>query len=76
MNMNPYIWLTHHLHITGYREEGSPATTPQLSETFDNPERELFLWAVLLNRQELAEFFWNKGKDHIGRYLSGKGTQV
>ncbi len=33
----------------------------------DSPERELFLWAVLFNRQELANIFWRMGKDHIGK---------
>lgn len=34
---------------------------------FTNPERELFMWAVLFNRRELAELFWKAGKDHIGQ---------
>ena len=33
---------------------------------FDHPARELFWWAVLLNRQSLASFFWQLGQDQIG----------
>ena len=29
---------------------------------FDNPFQELFLWAVLLNRQEMAKILWKGGK--------------
>ncbi len=32
----------------------------------DSPERELFIWAVLCNRRELAKLFWRNSKDHIG----------
>ncbi|XP_064608301.1 transient receptor potential cation channel subfamily M member 2-like [Liolophura sinensis] len=35
-------------------------------QEFEHPERELFLWALLLNRREMAKFFWRTGKDHIG----------
>ena len=33
-------------------------------------ERDLFLWAVLLNRKNLAMLFWQSGKDHIGGALT------
>ena len=33
---------------------------------FDNPAKELFFWAVLFNRRELAYLFWKSGKDQIG----------
>ena len=36
-------------------------------QEFD-PFRELFLWALVLGRKELALLFWKAGKDHIGRY--------
>lgn len=31
-----------------------------------SPERELFIWALLLNRMELAKLFWRIGKDQLG----------
>ena len=34
---------------------------------FAQPERDLFLWAVLLNRRDLAKLFWKASKDHIGK---------
>jgi hypothetical protein len=37
---------------------------------FENPQRELFLWAVLLNRKELALLFWKSGVDQIGELPS------
>ncbi|XP_064621625.1 transient receptor potential cation channel subfamily M member-like 2 [Lineus longissimus] len=40
-------------------------------EYFEHPERELFLWAIMLNRKELASLFWRSGKDHIGTALVG-----
>ncbi|XP_064619886.1 transient receptor potential cation channel subfamily M member-like 2 [Lineus longissimus] len=38
-------------------------------QDFSNPERELFIWAVLLNRRELALQFWRQGKNHVGSAL-------
>ncbi|XP_033125052.1 transient receptor potential cation channel subfamily M member 1-like [Anneissia japonica] len=32
---------------------------------FQRPFRELFLWAVLVSRMELAEFFWERGEDPV-----------
>lgn len=40
------------------------------SVTVDNAERELFLWAVALNRRVLAQLFWKAGRDHIGAALT------
>ncbi|XP_074649507.1 transient receptor potential cation channel subfamily M member-like 2 isoform X2 [Tubulanus polymorphus] len=37
--------------------------------SFASPEKELFIWAVLLNRMELAKLFWRMGQDHIGTTL-------
>ena len=34
---------------------------------FNNPERELFVWAILLNRKDLALIFWKACADQIGR---------
>ena len=33
---------------------------------FSNPGRELFMWAILLNRKDLALIFWKACPDHIG----------
>ena len=41
----------------------------QLPVDFTHPERELFLWALLLNRRQLAMLFWKLGQDHIGRLI-------
>ncbi|KAK7112164.1 hypothetical protein V1264_011657 [Littorina saxatilis] len=38
---------------------------------FPEPERELFIWALLFNRRELTHLFWRLGKDHIGSALFG-----
>ena len=37
------------------------------NQPIENHNRELFLWAVVLNRRELAHLFWQAGKDQIGR---------
>ncbi len=36
---------------------------------FDDPMRELFLFAVLLNRQDMARLFWEEGKEAIASSL-------
>ncbi|KAK3607583.1 hypothetical protein CHS0354_034631 [Potamilus streckersoni] len=36
---------------------------------FDNPQRELFIWSVLNNQREMAEFFWQDGKNAIAAAL-------
>ena len=30
------------------------------------PERELFYWAILFNRKDLAKIFWKGGQDQLG----------
>jgi hypothetical protein len=35
----------------------------------ENPARELFFWALLFSRKELAFLFWRLGGDHIGGAL-------
>ena len=48
--------------------EFQPKTEDHISEfatRFEKPFRELFLWAVLLNRFELARFIWQKGEEAI-----------
>ncbi|CAH1785123.1 unnamed protein product [Owenia fusiformis] len=34
-------------------------------ETFHKPFRELFIWAVLMNRLELAKFLWERGDEAV-----------
>ncbi len=34
-----------------------------------NPFKELLIWALLLNRKDMAMLFWRSGKDHIGGAL-------
>ena len=29
---------------------------------FENPAQELFIWSVLLIRQDMAKMFWSEGK--------------
>jgi len=38
-------------------------------EDKDQPERELFVWAVFFNRMSLAKFFWERCPDQIGSAL-------
>lgn len=38
------------------------------SDLYDHPQRELFLWAILFNREKLSLRFWKAGRDHIGMY--------
>ena len=48
--------------------EIQPKAKDDISEfatRFEKPFRELFLWAVLLNRFELARFIWEKGEEAI-----------
>lgn len=37
---------------------------------FEKPFRELFLWAVLMNRYELARFMWEKGEEAVSDALA------
>ena len=39
------------------------ASTSPPKNKFENPFRELFLWAVLMNRFELARCMWEKVKE-------------
>nr|XP_006823629.1 PREDICTED: transient receptor potential cation channel subfamily M member 1-like [Saccoglossus kowalevskii] len=36
---------------------------------FEYAEKELFLWAVLMNRREMSRLFWQWGSSHIGGAL-------
>ncbi|ESO89164.1 hypothetical protein LOTGIDRAFT_229069 [Lottia gigantea] len=39
---------------------------PKDSHDFENPARELFIWAILFNRRSMAHLFWKLGQDQIG----------
>ncbi|XP_062919303.1 transient receptor potential cation channel subfamily M member 5 [Mobula hypostoma] len=45
-------------------------TMPNLNQTFENPWRDLFLWAVLQNRQEMANYFWEMGPEAVPAALA------
>ncbi|XP_070581222.1 transient receptor potential cation channel subfamily M member-like 2 isoform X2 [Ptychodera flava] len=36
---------------------------------FDYPEQELYMWAILLNRRNMARLFWQSSSTHIGGAL-------
>lgn len=38
----------------------------QLEVELESPERDLFIWAILFNRKEVAMLFWRAGQDPIG----------
>ena len=40
----------------------------KMKETYDfeRPERDLFIFAVLFNRRQLADLFLHQGTDHLG----------
>ncbi|CAH1255650.1 TRPM5 [Branchiostoma lanceolatum] len=40
------------------------------SADFPTPENDLFLWAVLTNRRDMARLFWKMGSDHVAAALS------
>ena len=62
-------------HVDGEGGEGGifsvkfqPSTRVKVAHSatrFEKPFRELFLWAVLLNRFELARFMWEKGEEAV-----------
>ncbi|XP_041372305.1 transient receptor potential cation channel subfamily M member-like 2 [Gigantopelta aegis] len=52
---------------------GTAAIDPRMvadsTEFFHRPAQELFIWAVLLNRQSLAKLFWREGNEQIAGAL-------
>ncbi|XP_051779562.1 transient receptor potential cation channel subfamily M member 5 [Erpetoichthys calabaricus] len=44
---------------------------PNLNQRCENPWRDLFLWAVLQNRQEMANYFWAMGPEAVAAALAG-----
>ncbi|XP_048401025.1 transient receptor potential cation channel subfamily M member 5 isoform X1 [Stegostoma tigrinum] len=43
---------------------------PDLSQKLENPWRDLFLWAILQNRQEMANYFWEMGPEAVPAALA------
>ncbi|XP_076012232.1 transient receptor potential cation channel subfamily M member 5 [Genypterus blacodes] len=43
----------------------------ELEERCEHPWRDLFLWAVLQNRQQMANFFWAMGPEAVAAALAG-----
>ncbi|XP_066557168.1 transient receptor potential cation channel subfamily M member 5 isoform X2 [Amia ocellicauda] len=44
---------------------------PDMQQRCDNPWRDLFLWAVLQNRQDMANYFWAMGPEAVAAALAG-----
>lgn len=60
-----------------YQAERGPARRPtaqkwllDLSQKSENPWRDLFLWAVLQNRHEMASYFWAMGQEGVATALA------
>ncbi|XP_059254797.1 transient receptor potential cation channel subfamily M member 5 [Mustela nigripes] len=60
-----------------YQEERGPARRPEgrkwlldLNRRSENPWRDLFLWAVLQNRHEMATYFWAMGQEGVAAALA------
>ncbi|XP_074227572.1 transient receptor potential cation channel subfamily M member 5 isoform X1 [Camelus bactrianus] len=60
-----------------YQVERAPARRPMgqkwlldLNQRSENPWRDLFLWAVLLSRHEMATYFWAMGQEGVAAALA------
>ncbi|XP_047630926.1 transient receptor potential cation channel subfamily M member 5 isoform X2 [Phacochoerus africanus] len=60
-----------------YQAERGPARRPpgqkgllDLTQRSENPWRDLFLWAVLQNRHEMATYFWAMGQEGVAAALA------
>nr|XP_031546978.1 LOW QUALITY PROTEIN: transient receptor potential cation channel subfamily M member 5 [Vicugna pacos] len=60
-----------------YQAERAPARRPMgqkwlldLNQRSENPWRDLFLWAVLLSRHEMATYFWAMGQEGVAAALA------
>ncbi|PWA29146.1 hypothetical protein CCH79_00006272, partial [Gambusia affinis] len=49
----------------------SQKNLPELEEHCEHPWRDLFLWAVLQNRQQMANYFWAMGPEAVAAALAG-----
>ncbi|XP_053372803.1 transient receptor potential cation channel subfamily M member-like 2 [Mercenaria mercenaria] len=48
---------------------GNRKQQQQQHSDFENPSQELFIWSVLMIRQDMAKLFWAEGKDAIAAAL-------
>ncbi|XP_072574137.1 transient receptor potential cation channel subfamily M member 5 isoform X2 [Paramormyrops kingsleyae] len=48
-----------------------PKNLPDLEKHCEHPWRDLFLWAVLQNRQQMAYYFWAMGPEAVAAALAG-----
>ncbi|XP_033724836.1 transient receptor potential cation channel subfamily M member-like 2 isoform X2 [Pecten maximus] len=48
----------------------------QYRQDFENPYQELFTWAVLQNRQDMAKLFWKQGKEPTSAALVAFGLMT
>ena len=62
--MNVFVWVVDWTDADKKDSEGIG--------DFKHPERELLIWALLLNRKELAMIFWKLGQDHISCALMAR----
>ncbi|XP_031425528.1 transient receptor potential cation channel subfamily M member 5 [Clupea harengus] len=44
---------------------------PDMEQRCENPWRDLFLWAILQNRQQMANYFWAMGPEAVAAALAG-----
>ncbi|XP_041918120.1 transient receptor potential cation channel subfamily M member 5 isoform X2 [Alosa sapidissima] len=44
---------------------------PDMEQRSENPWRDLFLWAILQNRQQMANYFWAMGPEAVAAALAG-----
>ncbi|XP_059927189.1 transient receptor potential cation channel subfamily M member 5 [Gadus macrocephalus] len=49
----------------------SQKSLAELEECCEHPWRDLFLWAVLQNRQQMANYFWAMGPEAVAAALAG-----
>ncbi|XP_071965628.1 transient receptor potential cation channel subfamily M member 3-like [Antedon mediterranea] len=69
--MLPYVAQVEFLNIKSNNEQLSIGENFSVAELvnpgmhFPRPFRELFLWAVLVSRMDLAEFLWERGEDPV-----------
>ncbi|XP_061594992.1 transient receptor potential cation channel subfamily M member 5 isoform X2 [Cololabis saira] len=49
----------------------SQKNLPELEGRCEHPWRDLFLWAVLQNRQQMANYFWTMGPEAVAAALAG-----
>ncbi|KAA8595770.1 hypothetical protein FQN60_011061 [Etheostoma spectabile] len=55
----------------GFYQKIPTKNLPDLEERCEHPWRDLFLWAVLQNRQQMANYFWAMGPEAVAAALAG-----